>query len=180
MFIIFLCGDMVNRLKIPHDKNIHQRIWKQDEIFDAIWNEKVNKFFDNYKQFDEFLVQKSNSILAYSWHIFLDAEVSWKLYLDFFNIFIQSIKWMVGEELYGRLSVYFKNKDYLLSNREKMHDSDPFLDDEFQCVLLWDNTVAQLSHRRNAFNNIEFNYIIYPNRIFSFINKVLKENNIKI
>ena len=161
--------------KIRYKKN-----WEQDEIFDAIWNDKIDKFFENYKQFDEFLVIRDKNALIYSGHVFLDAEVSEKLYCDFFDAFIQSIKWIVGEDLYERLSVYFENKDYLLSNHYKMYDSDPFLDDHFQCILLWDNTVAQFSHRRNERNNVEFNNIIYPNRIFKFIDRLCKNHNLKI
>jgi len=157
-----------------------KKIWNQDEIFDTIWNEKINNFFDNYKQFDEFLVTKDKSVLIYSGHIFLDAEVSWKLHSDFHEAFENSIQWIVGKKIFERMRTFFESKDYVLSNREKMFDSDPFLDDEFQTVTLWDNTVAQFIERRNSFNNIEFHYIIYPNRIFSFINKLCKEHNLRI
>lgn len=166
--------------EIYNNKNINKKVWIQDKIFDAIWNNKIDEFFENYKQFDEFLIQKSNSILAHWWHIFLDANVSWKFYSDFFDTFINSIKWIVGEDMFYRMWVFFEEKDYLLSNRQKMFDSDPYLDDKFQIILLWDQTVAQFIERRNAFNNVEFHYIIYPNRIFSFIDKLHKEHNIKL
>ena len=166
--------------EIYNNKNINKKVWIQDKIFDAIWNNKIDEFFENYKQFDEFLIQKSNSILAHWWHIFLDANVSWKLYSDFFDTFINSIKWIVGEDMFYRMWIFFEEKDYLLSNRQKMFDSDPYLDDKFQIILLWDQTVAQFIERRNAFNNVEFHYIIYPNRIFSFIDKLHKEHNIKL
>ena len=166
--------------EIYNNKNINKKVWIQDKIFDAIWNNKIDKFFEKYKEFDEFLIQKSNSILAHWWHIFLDANVSWKLYSDFFDTFINSIKWIVGEDMFYRMWVFFEEKDYLLSNRQKMFDSDPYLDDKFQIILLWDQTVAQFIERRNAFNNVEFHYIIYPNRIFSFIDKLHKEHNIKL
>lgn len=166
--------------EIYNNKNINKKVWIQDKIFDAIWNDKIDKFFEKYKEFDEFLIQKSNSILAHWWHIFLDANVSWKLYSDFFDTFINSIKWIVGEDMFYRMWVFFEEKDYLLSNRQKMFDSDPYLDDKFQIILLWDQTIAQFIERRNAFNNVEFHYIIYPNRIFSFIDKLHKEHNIKL
>ena len=158
-------------------KTRDKEIWIQDEVFDTIWNDKIDKFFENYEQFDKYLVEKSGKILSYWWHVYLDAEESWKLYSDFWNAFIQSIKWIVGDDLYKRLLIYIKNNDYLLSNRTKMNDGYPFLDDEFQCVVLWDNTIAQFFHRRDELNHVEFNYTIYPNRIFSFIDKLCKELN---
>ena len=157
-----------------------KRIWKQDEIFDTIWNEKIGKFFENYKKFDQYLVTKNKDALIYSGHISLDAEHSEKLYLDFREAFKNSIKSIVGEDILERMEVFFEENDYLLSNREKMFDSDPFLNDNFQTIILWDNTVAQLSERRNVFNNVEFHYIIYPNRIFRFIDDLCKEHNLKI
>ena len=30
-----------------------KKVWKQDEVFEAIWNDKIEKFFENYKKFDE-------------------------------------------------------------------------------------------------------------------------------
>jgi len=157
-----------------------KKIWKQDEVFDAIWNEKINKFFDSYKQFDEYLVTKDKSALIYSWHVFLDAEVSWKLHSDFREAFENSIKLIVGEEIFERMRVFFEEQDYLLSNTYKRFDSDPFLDDNFQTITLWDNTVVQLIEKRNNFNNVEFHYIIYPKRIFRFIDKLCKDHNLKI
>ena len=163
------------------DKEIRERIiWRQDEIFDAIWDDKINKFFENYKKFDKFLVQKSNSILAYWWHIFLDAEVSEKLHGDFYDAFCNSIEWIVGEKIFKRMLIYFEQRDYILSTREKMFDLDPFLNDWLISIVLWNNTVAQLMERRDEANHVEFNYVIYPNRIFHFINTLLKENNIQI
>lgn len=157
-----------------------KKIWKQDEVFDAMWNDKIDKFFENYKQFDEYLVTKDKSALIYAGHIFLDAEHSWKLHSDFYEAFRNSIEWIVGEDMFNRMLVFFEGKDYLLSTRSKMNDGDPFLDDDFQTITLWDNTVAQLIERRNEFNNVEFHYIIYPNRIFKFINKLCKEHNLKV
>ena len=171
---------MIDNFGMLDRKIRDKRIWNQDEIFDVIWNEKIDKFFDNYKQFDEFLVTKDKSALIYSGHIFLDAEVSWKLHSDFCEAFENSIKWIVGKKIFERMRVFIEEQDYVLSNREKMFDSDPFLDDEFQSITLWDNTVAQFIERRNSFNNIEFHYIIYPNRIFSFIDKLCKEHNLRI
>jgi hypothetical protein len=63
------------------------------------------------------------------------------------------------------------------------------LDDKFQTIVLWNNTVAQffenkiiaqLVERRNNFNNVEFHYIIYPNRIFKFINNLCNKHHLKI
>ena len=153
---------------------VSSRKLRQNEIFDAIWNDKINKFFENYKNFDKFLIQKSNSILAYWWHVFLDAEISWKLHSDFREAFDNSIKSIVGEEIFKRMLIYFEEKDYLLSTREKMFDGDPFLDDWLISIVLWNNIVAQLMERRDEANHVEFNYVIYPNRIFHFINDLLK------
>ena len=161
------------------DKKIrNKKIWKQDEVFDAIWNDKIDNFFDNYKQFDEYLVTKDKSALIYAGHIFLDAEQSWKLHSDFYESFWNSIEWIVGEDMFKRMLAFFEGKDYLLSTRSKMYDNDPFLDDDFQTIILWNNTVAQLVERRNNFNNVEFHYIVYPNRIFRFIDELCKEHNI--
>ena len=163
------------------DRDIKSKIiWKQDEVFDVIWNDKIDKFFDNYKQFHEYLVTKNKSVLIYSGHVFLDAEVSWKLHCDFREAFENSIKWIVGEEIFERMAIFFEEQDYLLSNIYKRFDSDPFLDDEFQTITLWDNTVAQFIEKRNNFNNVEFHYIVYPNRIFRFIDNLCKEHSIKI
>ena len=153
---------------------VSSRKLRQNEIFDAIWNDKINKFFENYKNFDKFLIQKSNSILAYWWHVFLDAEISWKLHSDFREAFDNSIKSIVGEEIFKRMLIYFEEKDYLLSTREKMFDGDPFLDDWLISIVLWNNIVAQLMERRDEANHVEFNYVIYPNRIFHLINDLLK------
>lgn len=157
-----------------------KRIWKQDEIFDVIWSDKINNFFENYKKFDQYLVTKNKDALIYSGHIFLDAEHSEKLYLNFREAFKNSIKSIVGKDIFERMVVYFEENDYLLSNRKKMFDSDPFLDDNFQTIILWNNTVAQLSERRNGFNNVEFHYIIYPNHIFRFIDDLCKRDKLKI
>ena len=70
--------------------------------------------------------------------------------------------------------LFFEEKDYLLSTREKMFDGDPFLDDWLISIVLWNNIVAQLMERRDEANHVEFNYVIYPNRIFHFINDLLK------
>ena len=156
-----------------------KKVWMQDGVFDAIWNEKIDKFFGTYKQFDEFLVTKNKNSLIYSGHVLLDWEVSWKLHSDFREAFENSIKWIVGEEIFERMRVFFEEQDYLLSNTYKRFDSDPFLDDEFQTITLWDNTVAQFIEKRNSFNNVEFHYIIYPNRIFRFIDKLCKDYNLK-
>lgn len=171
---------MINNFE-KRDKEKRKKItWKQDEIFDVIWDKKIDKFFDNYKQFDQFLIQKSNSILAYWWHVFLDAEVSEKLHKDFYDAFYDSIEWIVGEEIFKRMIIYFDEKDYVLSTREKMFDGDPFLDDKMISIILWNNTVAQLVERRDEANHIEFNYIVYPNRVFRFINHILKRSNNEI
>jgi len=158
----------------------NRKTWKNDEIFSTISNDKIDKFFDNYKQFDEFLVTKNKSALIYSGHVLLDWEVSWKLHSDFYEAFKDSIKWIVGENIFERMRFFFEEKDYLLSNEHKRFDSDPFLDDNFQTITLWDNTVAQFIERRNSFNNVEFHYIIYPERILSFLDKLCKEHNLKI
>ena len=159
-----------------------KKVWMQDEIFDVIWNDKIDKFFDNYKQFDElwFLVTKEKSSLVCSGNVLLDWEVSWKLYSDFYEAFFNSIKSIVGEDLLIRMWIFFEEKDYLLSNEHKRFDSDPYLDDKFKVVLLWDDTIAQFIERRNTFNNVEFHYIVYPNRIFRFIDKLCKDYNLKI
>ena len=157
-----------------------KKVWKQDEIFDVIWNEKIDKFFENYKQFDEFLVTKDKSSLIYSGHILLDGEVSWKFHCDFREAFENSIKGIVGEEIFERMRVFFKEQDYLLSNIYKKFDSDPFLNDNFRNITLWDKTIAQFIERRNNFNNVESHYIVYPNRIFRFIDNLCKDHNLKI
>lgn len=166
-----------------------KKVWKQDEVFEAIWNDKIEKFFENYKKFDEFLVTKDKNALIYSGHVFLDAEVSWKLHSDFREAFENSIKWIVGENIFERMRIFLEEKDYLLSYEHKRLDSDPFLDDKFQTIVLWNNTVAQffenkiiaqLVERRNNFNNVEFHYIIYPNRIFKFINNLCNKHHLKI
>ena len=151
-----------------------KKVWKQDEVFEAIWNDKIDNFFENYKKFDEFLVTKDKNALIYSGHVFLDAEVSWKLHSDFREAFDNSIKSIVGEEIFERMLIYFEEKDYLLSTREKMFDGDPFLDDWLISIVLWNNIVAQLMERRDEANHVEFNYVIYPNRIFHLINDLLK------
>ena len=153
---------------------VSSRKLRQNEIFDAVWDDKINEFFENYKKFDEFLIQKSNSILAYWWHVFLDWEISGKLHWDFREAFDNSIKSIVGEEIFERMWLFFEEKDYLLSTREKMFDGDPFLDDWLISIVLWNNIVAQLMERRDEANHVEFNYVIYPNRIFYFINNLLK------
>ena len=48
-----------------------------------------------------------------------------------------------------------------------MYDSDPFVDDEFSSILLWDVTIAHIIERRTDTNNVEFHYIVYPERIFN-------------
>lgn len=158
----------------------NRKVWEQDEIFEATWNDKIDGFFENYKQFDEFMVTKNKNALIYSGHVFLDAEVSWKLHSDFREAFRNSIKWIVGEETFKRMWIFFEEKDYLLSTEQKRFDSDPFLDDEFHNITLWNYTVAQFIERRNSFNNVEFHYIVYPNRIFKFIYNLCKEHNLKI
>jgi len=153
-----------------------KKVWKQDEIFDLIWNDKIDKFFGNYKRLDEFLLSKSDKVLEFSGRLFLDSEVSVKIHSDFYETFLKSIKFLVwDEENFRRLCLaYYNKKDYLLSSREKMHDWDPFVDDEFSSILLWDITIAHIIERRTDTNNVEFHYIVYPNRIFSFINKLSK------
>ena len=153
-----------------------KKVWKEDEVFEAIWNEKIDKFFENYEQFDEFLLSKSGKVLEFSGRLFLDSEVSVKFHSDFYETFLNSIKNLVwDEEIFRRLWLaYYNKKDYVLSTREKMHDWDPFVDDEFSAILLWDVTIAHIIERRTDLNNVEFHYIIYPDRIFSFINKLLK------
>jgi hypothetical protein len=173
---------MNNIDKFNDNTNNSRNIWKQDEIFDTISNDKIDKFFENYQQFDELglYVTKEKSSLIYSGHVLLDWEVSGKLYSDFYDAFLSSIKSIVGEDLFIRMWTFFEEKDYLLSNEHKRFDSDPYLDDKFQTILLWDDTIAQFIERRNTFNNVEFHYIVYPNRIFKFIDKLCKEYNIKI
>ena len=161
-----------------------KKVWKQDEIFDAIWNDKIDKFFETYKQFvDKYLLCKSDKVLEFSGHLFLDAEVSEKIHCDFYDAFLDSIKNLVwNEEMFRHLWLaYYNKKDYELSTREKMYDSDPFVDDEFSSILFWDVTIAHIIRRRTDLNNVEFHYIIYPNRIFSFIDNLSKEHkDIKI
>ena len=72
------------------------------------------------------------------------------------------------------MKIFFENKDYLLSTDMKRYDGDPFLDDKFQTIVLWKNTVAQFIERRNESNDIEFHYTVYPEHIFKFIEKLLK------
>lgn len=172
----------MNKLENFNSDIDDQKIWKHDEIFDTISDDKIDKFFENYDQFDKYgyCVTKEKSSLIYSGHVLLDWEVSWKLHSDFREAFDNSIRCLVGEELFERMRIFFEEKDYLLSNREKMFDGDPYLDDKFQCIILWDNTVAQFIGRRNTFNNVEFHYIIYPERILSFIDKLCKKHNLKI
>lgn len=158
------------------DKNDNSRnLWKQDEIFDTIWNNKIDKFFENYKKFDELwlLVCKNDKVLIYSDHVLLDSEVSWRLHSDFYETFLRSIESLVWEDMFKRMWIFFDEKNYLLSTDMKRHDGDPFLDDNFKTVTLWDKTVAQFIERRNTFNNVEFHYIVYPERIFKFVNELL-------
>ena len=75
--------------------------------------------------------------------------------------------------MFKRMWVFFDEKNYLLSTDIKRHDGDPFLDDNFKTVTLWDRTVAQFIERRNTFNNVEFHYIVYPERIFKFVEDLL-------
>ena len=174
----------MDKLEILNDNknNNSHNLWKQDEIFDVISNDKIDKFFDNYRKFDELglCVTREKSSLIYSGHVLLDWEVSWKLYSDFYDTFLDSIKSIVGEDLFIRMWTFFEEKDYLLSNEHKKSDSDPYLDDKFQVIILWDDTVAQFIERRNTFNNVEFHYIVYPNRIFKFIDELCKQHNLKI
>ena len=161
-------------------KNIQ---WKENEILSALRDDNFEKFFENYKKFDELglLVSKNKKALIYSEHILLDAEVSWKLHEEFYEAFLNSIKSIVGEDIFHRIMwSFFEEKDYLLCNSAKMHDNDPFLDDKFQIFLLWDQTIAQFIERRNSFNNVEFHYIVYPERILTFISKLIKDHDIKI
>ena len=58
-----------------------------------------------------------------------------------------------------------------------MYDSDPFVDDEFSSILFLDVTIAHIIRRRMDLNNVEFHYIIYPNRIFSFIDDNLSKEH---
>ncbi len=167
---------MIDNFENVNRKIRNKKIWKEDEVFEAIWNDKIEKFFENYKKFDEeYLVCKNKSALIYSGHVFLDAEVSWKLHSDFREAFENSIKWIVGENMFERMRIFFEEKDYLLSTESKRFDWDPFLDDNFQIITLGDSTIAQFIEKRNNFNNIEFHYIIYPNHIFLFINSLLKK-----
>lgn len=155
-------------------KNIQ---WKENEILSALRDDNFEKFFENYKKFDELglLVSKNKKALIYSEHVLLDAEVSWKLHEEFYEAFINSIKAIVGDDIFERIKeIYIEKKDYLLSTEMKKYDSDPFLDDKFQIITMWDNTVAQFIERRNDFNNVEFHYIIYPERILKFVQELLK------
>ena len=163
---------MLNDNKNDNSRNL----WKQDEIFDTISNDKINKFFENYKQFDEFLLSKSDKVLEFSGRLFLDSEVSEKFHSDFYETFLNSIKNLVwDEEIFRRLWLaYYNKKDYVLSTRKKMYDSDPFVDDEFSSILLWDVTIAHIIERRTDFNNVEFHYIVYPERILKFVQELLK------
>ena len=172
---------MIDNLKNLDRKIRDEKIWKQDEIFDTIWNDKIDKFFENYKQFDEFLLSKSDKVLEFSGRLFLDSEVSEKFHSDFYETFLNSIENLVWDkEIFRRLWLaYYNKKDYELSTREKMYDSDPFVDDEFSSILLWDVTIAHIIRRRTDFNNVEFHYIVYPERIFSFIDNLSKKHNIK-
>jgi len=165
----------MDKLEIFNSELYNQKVWKQDEVFDTISNDKIDNFFENYKQFDELglCVIKEKSSLIYSGHVLLDWKVSWKLYSDFYDAFLDSIKSIVGEDLFIRMWTFFEEKYYLLSNEHKKSDSDPYLDDKFQVILLWDDTVAQFIERRNTFNNVEFHYIVYPNRIFKFVRELL-------
>jgi len=153
-----------------------EKIWKQDEVFDAIWNDKIDKFFETYKQFDEYLKAKNKNVLVYSGQVPLGGEESWKLHSHFYEAFWNSIEWIVWEEMFKRIynAAFFENKDYLLSNEHKRFDSDPFLDDKFQTIILWNNTVAHFIERRNESNDVEFHYMFYPEHIFEFIDELSK------
>lgn len=162
-----------------------------NKLFEAIWN--VEKFFSYYKQFNKNLVEKTSNVLSYSWHISLgvDELQSESLYSKFFDAFIKSIKWIIGDDVFYDLSIqptkwntdnwwyrsskWFCDKPYLLSKPYMINDSYKFIDHRLECVTFWDNTIAQFYHRRTGFNNVEINYIIYPNLIFKLINKSLKE-----
>jgi hypothetical protein len=165
---------MMNKPRDIDNSMNHKKIWRQNEIFDSIWNDKIDKFFENYKQFDKFLKIKDKNALIYSGHVWLGGEESWKLHSDFYEAFRNSIKWIVWEETFERMRIFFDNKDYLLSTDMKRYDGDPFLDDKFQTIVLWNNTVAQFIERRNESNDIEFHYTVYPEHIFKFIEKLLK------
>ena len=155
-------------------KNIQ---WKESEILSALWDDNFEKFFDNYKKFDELwlLVSKSKKALIYSEHVLLDAEVSWKLHQEFHEALLNSIKSIAGEDIFERMKdVYIEEKDYLLSTEMKKYDGDPFLDDKLKIITMWDMTVAQFIERRNSFNNVEFHYIVYPERILKFIRELIR------
>ena len=163
----------------------NEKIWKQDEVFDAILNDKIDKFFEAYNQFDEYLKAKNKNVLVYSGKVVLGGEDSWKLHSDFCEAFRNSIKWIVWEEKFKRMrnAALFENKDYLLSNEHKRFDSNPFLDDKFQIIIAWNDTVAQFSERRTESNDVEFHYMVYPEHIFEFIDKLdkrHKDNDFKI
>jgi hypothetical protein len=172
---------MIDNFEKPDREIRDKKVWKEDEVFEAIWNDKIDNFFENYKKFDEYLLCKSGKVLEFSGRLFLDSEVSEKLHSDFYETFLNSIENLVwNEEMFRRLWLaYYNKKDYELSTREKMYDSDPFVDDEFSSILLWDVTIAHIIRRRTDFNNVEFHYIVYPERIFSFIDNLSKEHNIK-
>lgn len=166
---------MVENLK-KDVKKINNVQGKENDILSTLWDSIFEKFFENYKKFDELwlLLCKNNDVIIYSEHVLLDAEISWKLHNEFFEAFINSIKSIVGEEIFKRMEIFFENNDYLLSNEKKRFDGDPFLDDKFKIITMWDSTVAQFIERRNTFNNVEFHYIVYPKRILKFIQKLLK------
>jgi hypothetical protein len=64
----------MDKLEIFNSELYNQKVWKQDEIFDTISNDKIDNFFENYKQFDELglCVTKEKSSLIYSGHVLLD------------------------------------------------------------------------------------------------------------
>ena len=69
---------MMNKPRDIDNSMNHKKIWRQNEIFDSIWNDKIDKFFENYKQFDKFLKIKDKNALIYSGHVWLGGEESWK------------------------------------------------------------------------------------------------------
>lgn len=78
---------MIDNLKNLDRKIRDEKIWKQDEIFDTIWNDKIDKFFENYKQFDEFLLSKSDKVLEFSGRFFLIPKSLKNFILIFMKLF---------------------------------------------------------------------------------------------
>lgn len=78
---------MIETTHDNHNNFINKPQWKQDEIFETIWNNKIDKFFENYKPFDEFLLSKSDKVLEFSGRLFLIPKSLKSFILIFMKLF---------------------------------------------------------------------------------------------